>query len=118
MNDQSLVHNILNEQKQLKNVCIVASVSLQTFFFIEFTNSFIFVKVEIQSNDILLTLFLFVIAVEEDDLDFTISNFTLNFGPQHPAAHGVLRLIATLQNEVRYTMPNTIIIIVEKYLCH
>ncbi|XP_022326253.2 NADH-ubiquinone oxidoreductase 49 kDa subunit-like [Crassostrea virginica] len=37
--------------------------------------------------------------LEEDDLDFTISNFTLNFGPQHPAAHGVLRLIATLQNE-------------------
>jgi len=22
-----------------------------------------------------------------------IRNFTLNFGPQHPAAHGVLRLV-------------------------
>jgi NADH:ubiquinone oxidoreductase subunit D len=22
-----------------------------------------------------------------------IKNFTLNFGPQHPAAHGVLRLV-------------------------
>ena len=97
---------------------ILLSLYLFNLLFIEFTNSFIFVKVEIQSNDILLTLFLFVIAVEEDDLDFTISNFTLNFGPQHPAAHGVLRLIATLQNEVRYTMQNTIIIIVEKYLCH
>ena len=32
MNNQSLVHNILNEQKQLKNFCIVASVALQTFF--------------------------------------------------------------------------------------
>ncbi len=23
----------------------------------------------------------------------TLRNFTLNFGPQHPAAHGVLRLV-------------------------
>ncbi|XP_061163960.1 NADH-ubiquinone oxidoreductase 49 kDa subunit-like [Saccostrea echinata] len=34
-----------------------------------------------------------------DDIDLSVSNFTLNFGPQHPAAHGVLRLIVTLQNE-------------------
>ena len=25
-----------------------------------------------------------------------IKNFTVNFGPQHPAAHGVLRLILEL----------------------
>jgi len=30
----------------------------------------------------------------------TIKNFTVNFGPQHPAAHGVLRLILELNGEV------------------
>jgi len=30
----------------------------------------------------------------------TIRNFTINFGPQHPAAHGVLRLVLELDGEV------------------
>jgi len=30
----------------------------------------------------------------------TFSNFTMNFGPQHPAAHGVLRLVIELSGEV------------------
>lgn len=30
----------------------------------------------------------------------TIKNFTMNFGPQHPAAHGVLRLVLELDGEV------------------
>ena len=29
-----------------------------------------------------------------------IKNFTINFGPQHPAAHGVLRLVLELNGEV------------------
>ena len=30
----------------------------------------------------------------------TISNYTINFGPQHPAAHGVLRMVMELDGEV------------------
>jgi len=29
-----------------------------------------------------------------------IKNLTLNFGPQHPAAHGVLRLVVNLDGEI------------------
>src|SRR6201991_1558690 len=29
-----------------------------------------------------------------------ISNYTINFGPQHPAAHGVLRLVMELDGEI------------------
>ena len=32
--------------------------------------------------------------------DRTVSNYTINFGPQHPAAHGVLRLIMELDGEI------------------
>jgi NADH-quinone oxidoreductase subunit D len=30
----------------------------------------------------------------------SIENHTLNFGPQHPAAHGVLRLVLELDGEI------------------
>ncbi len=29
-----------------------------------------------------------------------IKNYTMNFGPQHPSAHGVLRLVLELDGEV------------------
>merc|ERR1740117_2823990 len=37
--------------------------------------------------------------LEELVPDGEISNLTINFGPQHPAAHGVLRLVLELQGE-------------------
>jgi NADH-quinone oxidoreductase subunit D len=38
------------------------------------------------------------IVAEKDDRE--IRNYTMNFGPQHPAAHGVLRLILEMDGEV------------------
>src|SRR5690349_19388122 len=35
-----------------------------------------------------------------DPGDEKINNYTINFGPQHPAAHGVLRLIMELDGEI------------------
>jgi NADH-quinone oxidoreductase subunit D len=32
--------------------------------------------------------------------DVEIANYTVNFGPQHPAAHGVLRLVTELDGEI------------------
>jgi len=32
--------------------------------------------------------------------DQTVTNYTINFGPQHPAAHGVLRLVMELDGEI------------------
>ncbi|WP_294391881.1 NADH-quinone oxidoreductase subunit D [uncultured Sphingomonas sp.] len=32
--------------------------------------------------------------------DVAIGNYTINFGPQHPAAHGVLRLVLELDGEI------------------
>jgi NADH-quinone oxidoreductase subunit D len=32
--------------------------------------------------------------------DLQMSNYTMNFGPQHPAAHGVLRLVLEMDGEV------------------
>jgi len=39
-------------------------------------------------------------AFKKSELSRKIKNFTINFGPQHPAAHGVLRLVLELNGEV------------------
>ena len=39
-------------------------------------------------------------CVEVPGADKIISNWSVNFGPQHPAAHGVLRLVLELCGEV------------------
>lgn len=39
-------------------------------------------------------------AVDPTTGDVAISNYTINFGPQHPAAHGVLRMVMELDGEI------------------
>ncbi len=39
-------------------------------------------------------------AADPTEGDLAITNYTINFGPQHPAAHGVLRLVMELDGEI------------------
>ena len=39
-------------------------------------------------------------AIDPETGEIAIQNYTINFGPQHPAAHGVLRLVMELDGEI------------------
>jgi len=41
----------------------------------------------------------FYVYIGEKTQMSEIKNYTINFGPQHPAAHGVLRLVLELDGE-------------------
>ncbi|WP_253716868.1 NADH-quinone oxidoreductase subunit D [Sphingomonas sp. AP4-R1] len=42
----------------------------------------------------------FAVPAHADTGEVSIANYTINFGPQHPAAHGVLRLVMELDGEI------------------
>ena len=55
-------------------------------------------------HDKLLYFFLCVFSfkITEPVPGKTVTSLTMNFGPQHPAAHGVLRLVMEIDGEVSH----------------
>lgn len=44
--------------------------------------------------------YFFVVPIQEK----LVTNMTINLGPQHPAAHGVLRLVLELDGEAKFSL--------------
>lgn len=65
-------------------------------YFKEFYNPVLFPGYELRPGDIVPH------SKYEPPIKKKVKNMILNFGPQHPAAHGVLRLILELDNEVGF----------------
>ena len=47
-------------------------------------------------------------------VDKNVQNIALNFGPQHPAAHGVLRMILILDGEVTFELKLHLVIYISR----
>ena len=52
-----------------------------------------------QSTNTKKLIFVHSVAARANVIEKKVQNIVLNFGPQHPAAHGVLRLVLTLDGE-------------------
>ena len=59
-----------------------------------------FTPKEINVSDYLEEMDHLADAADPTTGDLEIQNFTINFGPQHPAAHGVLRMVMELDGEI------------------
>ena len=49
---------------------------------------------------LIVQIYYYLMTLKKRNLLKKIKNFTINFGPQHPAAHGVLRLVLELNGEI------------------
>ena len=52
------------------------------------------------SEKLIVQIYYYLMSLKKRNLLRKIKNFTINFGPQHPAAHGVLRLVLELNGEI------------------
>ena len=73
-------------EQKIENLFVIGSIPIPNIPFLgnEFFFNFFFIT---------------IMAITQNIINREIKSFTLNFGPQHPAAHGVLRLVLELDGE-------------------
>ncbi len=54
----------------------------------------------VYKEKLIVQIYYYLMTLKKRNLLKKIKNFTINFGPQHPAAHGVLRLVLELNGEI------------------